>query len=211
MVLLLICLPFAYAVYLYSSLPVSIPTHFNLEGQADSYGRRNSIFLAPCILGGASLLVYLLLSNITKIDPKRYQKTDTGLYRNFALFMVAFLGCLSLGILYISSHPGFQFEKFLLPSIGLLLAAIGVFMPRFHQNYFVGLRLPWTLDNEDNWNATHRMAGKVWIAGGICMALTGFLLNKEMAGYFFFIMLIIMIAIPVVFSYNMFKNGNKIN
>jgi uncharacterized membrane protein len=124
--------------------------------------------------------------------------------------MVFFLCCLSLGILYITSHPEVPAGKFLVPALGLLFAGIGVFLPRFKQNYFAGLRFPWTLDNEANWNATHQMAGKLWIVGGIAIALGGLMFDQPVSIYVFLTILIIMIIIPVVFSYRMFKNGNQL-
>jgi uncharacterized membrane protein len=208
-VAVLIAVPFAYAIHLYPYLPASIPTHFGANGEPDQYGGRNSIYLVPGILGGASLLTFLLLANLRKIDPKRYEKTDDGLFFKFALFMVFFLSCLSLGILYITSHPGISAGKFLVPALGILFAGIGAFMPRFKQNYFAGLRLPWTLDNEDNWNATHKMAGNLWIIGGFAIALGGLLFESSISIYVFLAIMVIMIAIPVVFSYRMFKNGNQ--
>lgn len=42
--LLLIAAPFAYAAYVYPSLPDTIPTHFNIKGEADAYGGKDSIF-----------------------------------------------------------------------------------------------------------------------------------------------------------------------
>jgi uncharacterized membrane protein len=96
-----------------------------------------------------------------------------------------------------------------MPTIGIAFAGIGWFMPKFRQNYFAGVRLPWTLDNTDNWNATHKMAGKVWMIGGCVAALSGFVFDSEIAIGVFFGILMVMIAIPVVFSYRMFRRGNK--
>jgi len=209
LVLLLIAIPFAYALYLYPYLPNTIPTHFNAKGEADAYGGRNSIFLGPGIMGVVSVLMFALLSNLKSIDPKRYQQTDDQLFWKFGLFMVVFLSCLSVGILYITAHPGVSIQKFIVPTIGLAFAGIGVFMPKFRQNYFAGLRLPWTLDNVDNWNATHMMAGKVWMIGGVVAALSGVVFESEIAFGVFFGILIIMVIVPIIFSYRMFRNGNK--
>ena len=70
--LLLIAAPFAYAAYVYPSLPDTIPTHFNIKGEADAYGGKDSIFLGPGIMAVVGLFVFVLLSNIKKFDPKRH-------------------------------------------------------------------------------------------------------------------------------------------
>ncbi len=211
LVLVLIGIPFAYAMYLYPYLPEIIPTHFGANGKPDAFGGRNSIYLGPGILAGAGLLVYALLANLNKIDPKRYQKADDSLFWKFGLFIVAFMSCLSLVIIYATAHPGVGISKMLLPLMGIAFAAIGAFMPKFHQNYFAGLRLPWTLDNEDNWNATHKFGGKVWMIGGVVLALIGFVFDNALAAILFFSILTLMVALPIGFSYRMFNNGNKIS
>jgi len=210
LVLLLIAIPFAYALYLYPDLPEKIPTHFNAKGEPDAYGGKNSIYIGPAILGVVSLLMFPLLSKLKSIDPMRYKQTDDQLFWKFGLFMVAFLSCLSIGILYITVHPGVSIQKFIIPTIGLAFAGIGWFMPKFRQNYFAGLRLPWTLDNADNWNATHKLAGKVWMIGGVVAALSGFVFKGETAFIVFIGIILLMVIIPIVFSYGMFRNGNKV-
>ncbi len=211
-VLVLVALPMVYAWHLYPYLPERVPTHFGANGQPDQYGGRTSIFLGPCILGGVSILLYLLLTNLHRIDPKRYQKSDNGsLYSLFALFIVLFMSVLSLIILFATSHPdSIRMEKLMLPALGIFFAGMGLFMPRLQPNYFAGLRLPWTLDNEINWKATHRLAGKVWAVGGIIIALVSMFTSGPAAIAFFIGGLFIMVIVPVIYSYKLFRNGNQI-
>jgi uncharacterized membrane protein len=209
--LAMVALPFVYAWYLYPYLPDRIPTHFGANGQPDQFGSRESIFIGPPILAVVSLIVYLLLTNIHRIDPKRYQQpTDNTLFLQFALFVVLFMSLLSLVMIYTMSHPGTSIEKLILPLLGGFFAGMGLFMPRFQPNYFAGLRLPWTLDNEKNWKATHRLAGKVWTVGGILIALAGIILSGTLSFAIFFVGLLIMIIIPVIYSYQMFRKGNPV-
>lgn len=88
--LVLLAIPFGYAAYIYPSLPETIPTHFNIKGEADAYGGKNSIFLGPGIMSVVGLFVFFILSNIKSLDPKRYKEQDDSLYKKFALFTVAF-------------------------------------------------------------------------------------------------------------------------
>ena len=82
---------------------------------------------------------------------------------------------------------------------GLLFILLGNYMPKFRQNSFMGIRVKWTLENEANWNATHRFGGKVWVAGGFaCMA--GALLPADAMGVFFLAVLVI-VALPIAYSY----------
>ena len=127
--LLLISIPFAYAAYLFPSLPYRIPTHFNALGEVDAWGHKSTIFLLPSIMGLTSIFVYFILINSKKLDPKRYEKTDDGVLKNFALYTVLFLTVLSMVILYAISHVGIKIDKLLLPLLGLALVCLGSTCP----------------------------------------------------------------------------------
>jgi uncharacterized membrane protein len=215
--IVLLAIPFGYAAYLYPSLPETIPTHFNIKGEADGFGGKDSIFLGPGILGGVGLFTFFLLSNIKNFDPKRYKTEDEGMFKKLALFMVGFLSVLAMIIIYSatggntkSADENLNITKILLPFIGLAFSLMGWFMPKLHQNYFAGFKLPWTLENVDNWNETHKVAGKVWLYGGIAQAISTLILPNAPGIIIFLGLVLIMVIIPTVFSYRMFKNGNQI-
>jgi uncharacterized membrane protein len=208
--LLLIAAPFGYAAYVYPNLPDTIPTHFNIRGEADAYGGKDSIFLGPGIMAAVGLFVFVLLSNIKSFDPKRVKVADDGLYKKFALFTVAFLSMISFIIVFSASNHSITIGKLLLPAVGLAFAGFGWYMPKLHQNYFAGFKLPWTLENEDNWNETHKRAGKIWIYGGFAQAIASLLLPNVAGFIVFFSFTLIMVIVPSVFSYRMFKRGNTI-
>ncbi len=210
-VILILGIPFIYATYLYPELPEIIPIHFNIKGEADGWGGRDSIFLGPGIIAFAGLFTYFLLANIKKIDPKRSKQMDSAFYQNMGVLINLFLSCLSMIILYITAHPGIPIEKVLFPLLGLAFAAIGWYFPKFSQNYFAGFKLPWTLENENNWNATHKLAGKVWLICGSIQIIAGLLLPAVPSFIIFFANMIVMILVPTIFSYRMFKNGNKVS
>ena len=201
-------LPFAYAFYLYPTLPNKIPMHFNLNGEVDGWGSKESIYLLPCIMGFASIITYLMMANIKKIDPKRYASADDKVYAQFGLFTSGFLCCLSIVILYGTAHVGIGINKLIFPLLGFAFAGMGIYMPKLKQNYLAGFKLPWTLENEANWNATHALAGKVWMAGGALQMVTAMLLSGPTIFIVFMSITAIMVIIPTAFSYRMFKRGN---
>ena len=211
LVLVLIAIPLGYAFYLYPSLPNTIPTHFNLEGKADGWGSKDSIFLLPSILGFVSLMSYLLLSNLKSIDPKRAAKVEDGYYKKMAFFLVVFLSVLSLVIMYGTAHQGIKIDQLLFPLLGLFFAVLGSFMSKLKQNYFAGFRLPWALENEDNWNATHKIAGKIWMIGGSLQFLSGILLESKLLFGIFMTLVMLMVLIPTVYSYLFFKRSLKVD
>jgi uncharacterized membrane protein len=211
LVALLIIAPFIYGAFIYPQLPSRIPTHFNIEGKADDWGGPSSIFIGPGIMGAVSIFVYILMSNLKTFDPKKYDEANDTLYSNFAVLTVAFLSILSTIIIYSSTHADdINVGKLILPLVGLSFAGLGWYMPKFKQNYFVGFKLPWTLENETNWNETHKVAGKLWVYGGLFQAVITFILPMKFGMIAFLLAVAIMVIIPSVFSYRLFKNGNQI-
>jgi uncharacterized membrane protein len=211
LVALLIIAPFIYGALIFPNLPSQIPTHFNIEGKADAWGGPSSIFIGPGIMGAVSIFVYVLMSNLKSIDPKKYDEANDALYSNFAVLTVAFLSMLSLIIIYSSTNADqINVGKLILPLVGLSFAGLGWYMPKFKQNYFVGFKLPWTLENVDNWNETHKVASKYWIYGGLFQAAVTLVLPMKFGLIGFMLATAVMVFVPAVFSYRMFKNGNVI-
>lgn len=210
-IILALCIltPLGFAAYWYPSLPGTIPVHFNSNGEADNWGPRGMIFLSPAIMGVVSLVVYLLLTNIRSLDPKRYFREDNGVFNAFALFIVAFLSLLSLSILWVTVHADWKIEKLLYPVMGLAFTGMGFFLPRLRQNYFAGFKLPWTLENEANWDATHRVAGTLWRWGGLLQVLNGLFLEGTLAFWVFMGLVALLALIPVIFSFRMFQKSRS--
>ena len=209
LVALLIGSPFIYSALVFPQLPSQIPTHFNIEGKPDAWGGPSSIFIGPGILGAVSIFIYVLMTNLKSLDPKKHEEANDTLYRNFALLTVSFLSCLSISIIYTSTHVDqVNMGKIILPLLGLFFAGLSVYMPKFKQNYFVGFKLPWTLENEKNWNETHQVASKVWMYGGISQTVLTLILPAKFGIIAFLVAIVVMTIIPTIFSYRMFKRGN---
>ena len=98
---------------------------------------------------------------------------------------------------------GLRVEAIVPVSLGFLLAVIGNYLPKCKQSYTVGIKLPWTLHSEENWNRTHRLAGYVWMACGLGMMILGFL------GLFLVSLVFPLVAalVPTVYSYILYRKG----
>ena len=94
--------------------------------------------------------------------------------------------------------------------VGVLFIILGNYMPKLQQNYTVGIKLPWTLNSTENWNRTHRLGGKLFIAGGVLIAVSGFLspLFGETAGLIILITItLVCVVIPMGYSFWLFRKG----
>lgn len=204
-------LPIAYIAYIYQSLPVSVPIHFGADGKPNQYGTRGEFLGTQAIVLGAAAFVYLLLKFLPAIDPKKYVKYGEVTFQKLALGMVLFLSALTIGIAFSTVNNTLNIEKLILPMTGLLFAFIGNIMHSIKPNYFAGMRTPWTLEDDDTWRATHRLAGKLWFAGGIILTIVALVLPGETATIVFMSLVAIMVLIPVVYSYIYYKKHHPLN
>jgi uncharacterized membrane protein len=115
------------------------------------------------------------------------------------------MNLMSLIILYHVVNRDLSMNKVIFVFLGIFFAGIGVFMPKLKQNYFAGFRLPWTLDNENNWIETHKLAGKFWVAGGAAQIVTALVFDGKILFIIFFGITMVMVIVPVIFSYKMFR------
>jgi uncharacterized membrane protein len=111
------------------------------------------------------------------------------------------LGCLILG-----SGMGWEPDvTVIVPLVlGILFVAIGNYLPKCTRNYTIGIKIPWTLDSEENWNATHRLAGKLWVAGGILLLPCAFL-PAPWQGIAMLVVLLVISTVPVIYSWQFSK------
>ncbi|MFM7671945.1 MAG: SdpI family protein [Bacteroidota bacterium] len=207
--LFLLLLPFAYAAYLYPNAPERVPIHFNLNGEPDGWGNRSSLFIGPLILGIVGIFVYVLVSNLHRIDPKRYGDSDDRVFQQIALLTQTFLCCLNLLTLYSSMHQEAPLQKLLFAFIGLMFSIFGIYMSKLKQNYFTGFKLPWTLASEPNWVSTHQLAGKLWFVGGLLLLPASIFLEGAPLSILFFLIIAIICIWPCVHSYLFFRKEQK--
>jgi len=199
-------LPAGYLASVYNALPAIVPVHYGISGKVDRYGDKSEMILLAGILLFTALLVYLLLKFLPAIDPKKQVKVGEETFRKIGFAVVLFLSALNIAIIFATVHHGFAIDKLILPLAGLFFAFMGNVMNSIKPNYFAGIRTPWTLESEDNWRTTHRLAGRLWFAGGIVVTIATLLLPATLATIVFMCGLAVLTLVPVVYSYIYFRN-----
>jgi len=201
-IIILIVLGFVIGIYFYPSLPSRVPKHWNSQGQIDGYGSKLFVtFGMPLI----NLGMYLLFLVLPYIDPKRknYESFQQTYQYLKCLLIIFFLG-LELVTLLIATGAVDITSMLIQILVSLLFILLGNVMGRFKHNYFVGIKTPWTLANEQVWRKTHRMAGPIWVMGGILnilLAVTGINFN----GMAFIIIVVAIVIVPTVYSYIIYQ------
>ncbi|MEZ0485158.1 alpha/beta fold hydrolase [Fibrella aquatica] len=197
-------LPLVYLAFIWRGLPADVPTHFNAQGQPDDYNSKEALGIGVVLF---SVFNYLLLRFIPALDPKKGLQSAS--YGRIRFTVTIFMSGLTILILYIiqSEKSGPVVADLILPFVSLLLAALGNVMLTVPQNYFVGIKTPWALASEANWRKTHRMAGWLWVGGGLLAFFTTLVLPTSLKTPVFLSITLLLALIPYIYSYRLFKQG----
>lgn len=196
---ILILLPILAGLALWETLPERVPMHWNAQGEIDGWGSKAVfVFGMPLIMLGFQWLCVL----VTGADPKKKNHPDKILHLAFWIIPVLSI-LLSVLTYFTALGKDVQMEVVMPVFMGLLFVIIGNYLPKCKQNYTIGIKIPWTLNSEENWNKTHRFAGWLWVACGVVMMLAGFF------GIFwvFFIVVFVMVFPPFIYSYLLHRKG----
>lgn len=203
--------PAIYLGLVWKKLPDTVPLHFNIKGEPDRYGSKTELLVVMGVMLVVNILIYLLLTNIHRIDPKKkYTAENLPKMKRMAMVIACFMSVIACIIIFSTEQQAFKMSAgYILAAIGLLFSFIGNYMYSIKPNYFAGLRLPWTLEDEDNWKKTHQLAGKLWFAGGIILAVLALLLPETAAFIVFMAGIGVLVLVPAVYSYRIYKNSKK--
>ena len=198
---IVILLPMIWGLIIWKQLPNQIPTHFNLAGQANNYQSKPlAVFGLPLFL----LLMHLFVIFVTARDSKNQTMNEKMVKVIYWLIPIV-----SLSVFYLiyskalgsTTNP----SVFVSALLGLIFVIMGNYMPKLKVNHTVGIRLPWTLQSEDNWHKTHRLAGKLWVLGGLILLLEAGI--QFAVPYVLGIVILTIVLIPILYSYQLSRKN----
>ena len=196
---LVILIPIIAGVVLWDKLPEQIPMHWNSAGEVDGWSSKPfAVFAAPLIL----LALHWLCLCSTLNDPKN--KNRSGKMINLVFWIIPLLSIMLSVLTYCTAMgKDMQVDVIVFVILGASFIFIGNYLPKCHQNYTIGIKIPWTLHSEENWNKTHRLAGWLWVFGGIAIIIAGFIgiWQISLAAAF------IMALVPIIYSYILYRKG----
>ena len=206
---LFIIAPAVYLAVVWNTLPETIAMHFNLKGDIDRYGSKNELTTMIFILIAVNAVVYLLLPQVYRIDPKRYAVENKGRLFRIAFAVAVFTSSVLCLVIYSSIHGNIKFSmRFILAGVGLMLAVVGNYIYNIKPNYFAGIRLPWTLNDDENWKRTHLLGGKLLFGGGLMIAVICLFAPFTFSMITLFGVLSVVILITCIYSYRLYKKLN---
>jgi len=199
-----ILLPILAGLLLWNRLPERMATHWGVDGTADGWsGKAFAVFALPLIL----LVIHWLCVLVSVRD--KGNRNQNRKVAGMVLWIVPLLSLYTGGMVYAAAlGAAFSVERFVPLLMGALFLVIGNYMPKCRRNRTIGIRVKWTLESEENWNATHRMAGKLWVAGGVLCCFCAFLGEP---GFLLSMVLVlpVMVVVPMAYSYAFFRKRRE--
>ena len=192
----------ALAAWLYPSLPQRMPTHWNIKGTVDGWGDKSwATFLMP----GMMIAFLILFAFLPALSPKHFEVDSFRSTYLYIMVLITGLFAYMNGVILLATWqevragPRFMdIGRALIGGIFLFIAFLGNVMGKVRKNFYIGIRVPWTLASDRVWNDTHRLAAWVMVAAGVI----GFLLVIAGASPIVAIGLLIgSMLIPIVYSF----------
>ena len=168
---LLVFIPLIVGLILWNRLPEEMPIHFNASGEPDNYASKTfAVVFIPLILW----VMHLAMGFVTLADPKKQNISDKMFL--LMLYIPPAVGIFGTVVMY-TDALNLPLSVNLVGNlfVGLIFIIIGNYLPKSRQNYTIGVKLPWTLNDIENWNKTHRFAGLLWIVCGVILLVNAFL------------------------------------
>lgn len=193
---LITLLPLFFGLAMWNRLPDVMTTHWNAAGEADGSASKGfAVFFTPLFL----LFMHLFCVGATALDTGNEKQSKKALY--IAYWCMPAVSVFAGGMIYgtafdVSADPN-QVMSVLL---GILFVVIGNYMPKMQPSRTVGIRIPQTLNDAENWHKTHRFSGKVWVLGGLSLIALSFFLQGSAHLIAFAAVMTLLIFVPLIYS-----------
>lgn len=189
------------SLVLYPSLPDPMPTHWNTSGQVDGWSPKPvGAFLMPLLM----IWIAALFVALPRISPRDFPVDEQSRgYRAVGLSLMAFLLCIHVVALLVARGAKIDMAIVMSLLIGALFVILGNYMTKMTRNFFIGIRTPWTLADEDVWYRTHRLGGRVFMAAGIALMIVPVAGAAQHVA--FIAIALTAAAIPTIYSYVIYR------
>ena len=191
----IIILPIVAGLVMWNKLPDTLPTHWNFSGEVDGLSSKPfAVIFLPLFM----LVMHLVCTFATSLDPKN-EGINSKIF-SLILWICPILSVVCMASVYMTALGMDVKVEFLIPLVmGIIFLIIGNYLPKCKQNYTVGIKIPWTLNCEENWNKTHRFAGVVWTISALVVIGGSFF--EDVVVYTTFVPIAVMVFAPMIYSY----------
>ena len=201
----IICLsPIILALTFYNDLPENIAMQWFIDGNPNWYApKATAVFGIPIFFTMLNIIVIILVNS----DSRR--KNISAKMIAFVQWLIPVITLVTVPIILFSSM-GVELPIILIvfTLLGVMFIFIGNYLPKCKQNYLVGFRFSWTLNDSENWNKTNRIGGYLLILGGVLFIILAFLpFENHISLILLFSILALTITVPILYSYSLYKKS----
>jgi len=197
---LVILLPMFAGLIFWDRLPQLVPVHWGIDGSVDSMGGRGFVvFGIPLIM----LALHIVCLLITAIDPGNRKQSNKAI--SIIFWITPAVTLVVTGIMHlVATGREVNAASWLAALLGINFLVLGNYMPKYRRNATMGIKIKWTLESEANWNATHRFAGKLWVAIGLVFLACIPFAEKVFIGVCL-ALIVVTVALPTIYSWRFHK------
>lgn len=204
-IIILALLPVIGTALIYSTLPEQIPTHWNVDGTV-TYGPRATILM----LGGLNVFFAVFMPLMPKIDPRKNNYASFQKHYDTFVIIIELFGLVMWAMVVSESLLPGRISVGRVTNIGiaLLFVFLGNMMPKFKNNFFVGIKNPWTLSDPEVWNKAQRLSGFLFVIAGTAQLICGFLLQEKALFWMMMAFVMVITTVPTLMSYLWYRRRN---
>ncbi len=198
----IVSIPFLYLIILWQKLPEKVPLHWGIRGEIDRYGDKGQLIWIPVLL---PLLTHLLFLVIPKIDPKKKLDILDRSYTKLRFGFILFMSFLATLLLFMTKEGASLSPSLFNVFIGLLVLFLGYLLKTVKPNYFIGIRTPWTLEDEQIWKKTHLVGGKLFFVAGVVIVFCAILLPADLSTRCSLVLISVIVLVSIFYSYYLYR------
>lgn len=194
-------LPILAGLILWNRLPDLMATHFGVNNEANGFNSKPfAVFGIPLFC----LLMLWILAFVTSSDPRK--KNISPKLFTLCLWIIPVVSLVCATAIYpYNLGISMDISRIMMYLMGFMFIIIGNYLPKVRRNYTIGIKIPWTLDSDTNWNRTHRFGGFLWVICGIVMVFLNLL--GIMRVELFLSLMIVITIIPCIYSFLLYTRG----
>ena len=194
--------PIAVGVLLWDKLPDVVATHWGLDGEPNGWSKKWVVVFGMPVFVCA---LHWLCASATTWDKRNRNQNEKVL--RLLLWICPVVSWFVFGSIYaVVLGKSLNVSMIVPVFLGTMFIVIGNYLPKCKRNRTIGIKVKWTLESEENWNATHRMAGRLWVIGGLLL-LAGAFLPEAVLTWWEFGLMLVLVLVPIVYSYRYSKKN----
>jgi uncharacterized membrane protein len=201
--------PIIYLLTIWQSIPDTIEAKFEFGSTFEETHGKDALMISTVVVALVGVLLFLVMRNLHRVDPKVNEATPRSTFNKLGAILLIFLTCWNYLFVITSLNNSTIDASIIFAGVGLLITVAGNYMNNLKPNYVAGIRLPWTLNDPENWRLTHRLASKVWFVGGLTLMFISLVLPQHLFIPLFTVVIVILVVVPGVYSFRMYRNKSN--